>query len=416
MALSSPSTSGVATIGWRTPLVIVLCGCLISMLSFGPRATLGLFLTPQSQANGWDRNVFGLALAIQNILWGIGQPLAGMLADRFGIVRVLCGGGIFYAIGLAMMAYATTPLMLDLSAGVFIGFGLAGCAFSIVLSAFGKLLPESWRSMAFGAGAAAGSFGQFLYAPLTVSLMSAVGWQETLLVFAVVMLLVLPLSFSLASTGTAHGSQGAAPQSLRQALVEAFGQRSYVLLVLGFFTCGFQLAFITVHMPAYLVDKGLSADVGGWTIGVIGLFNIVGSLMSGWLSNYMPKRYLLSIIYFGRALAVLAFISFPVTPLSSIVFGAAMGLLWLSTVAPTNAIIALMFGTRWLATLAGMAFFSHQVGGFLGVWLGGVVFVRTGSYDAVWWLSVLFGVLSAVINLPIVEKPVVRADAVPAPA
>jgi predicted MFS family arabinose efflux permease len=245
--------------------------------------------------------------------------------------------------------------------------------------------------------------------------MSAVGWQETLLVFAVVMLLVLPLSFALATSGTAHSS-GAAPQSLRQALSEAFGQRSYVLLVLGFFTCGFQLAFITVHMPAYLVDKGLSADIGGWTIGVIGLFNIVGSLMSGWLSNYMPKRYLLSIIYFGRALAVLAFISFPVTPFSAILFGAAMGLLWLSTVAPTNGIIALMFGTRWLATLAGLAFFSHQVGGFLGVWLGGVVFVRTGSYDAVWWLSVLFGVLSAVINLPIVEKPVVRTAAMPAAA
>jgi predicted MFS family arabinose efflux permease len=231
------------------------------------------------------------------------------------------------------------------------------------------------------------------------------------------MLLVLPLSVALATRGSGQGStQGAAQQSLQHALSEALGHRSYVLLVLGFFTCGFQLAFITTHMPAYLVDKGLSTDVGGLTIGVIGLFNIVGSLMSGWLSNYMPKRYILSIIYFGRALAVLAFISFPVTPLSSILFGAAMGLLWLSTVAPTNGIIALMFGTRWLATLAGVAFFSHQVGGFLGVWLGGLVFVNTGSYDVVWWLSILFGVLSAVINLPIVEKPVVRAAAVPAAA
>jgi MFS family permease len=414
MAISFPSTSRVSTIGWRTPAVIVLCGCLISMLSFGPRSTLGLFLTPQSQANGWERDVFGLALAIQNILWGLGQPLAGMLADRFGIVRVLCAGGIFYAVGLAMMAYATTPLMLDLSAGVFIGFGLAGCSFSIVLSAFGKLLPEHWRTLAFGGGAAAGSFGQFLYAPLTVALMGAVGWQETLLSFAVVMLLVLPLSLALMTGGTGPGAQSTAQQSLRQALSEAFAQRSYVLLVLGFFTCGFQLAFITIHLPAYLVDRGLSTDVGAWTIGVIGLFNIVGSLMSGWLSNHMPKRYILSLIYFGRALAVLAFIMFPVTPASSILFGAVMGLLWLSTVAPTNGIIALMFGTRWLATLAGMAFFSHQVGGFLGVWLGGVVFVRTGSYDAVWWLSILFGVLSAVINLPIVERPVARVAMAPA--
>ena len=251
------------------------------------------------------------------------------------------------------MAYSTTPLLLDLSAGVLIGFGLAGSSFGIVISAFGKLLPERWRSLAFGGAAAAGSFGQFLYAPLTVSLMDAVGWQDTLLTFAIAMLLVLPLALALATSGTGEGAQRAPQQSLSQALSEAFAQRSYVLLVLGFFTCGFQLAFITVHMPAYLVDRGLSADVGGWTIAVIGLFNIVGSLMSGWLGNLMPKRYILSFIYFGRALAVLAFISFPVTPLSSILFGAVMGLFWLSTVAPTNGIIALMFGTRWLATLVG---------------------------------------------------------------
>jgi MFS family permease len=348
-------------------------------------------------------------LAIQNVLWGIGQPFAGALADRFGIPRVLCGGAILYAIGLAMMAHAATPLMLDFSAGVLIGFGLAGCSFSIVLSGFGKLLPERWRTLAFGAGAAAGSFGQFLYAPLTVSLMDLVGWQETLVTFAVTMLLVLPLALALAAPAGGHGAAaGMAQQSLRQALREALAYRSYLLLVLGFFTCGFQLAFITIHMPAYLVDRGLSSDVGGWTLAVIGLFNIFGSLMSGWLSNFMPKRYILSVIYFCRALAVLAFIMFPVTPLSSLLFGAAIGFLWLSTVAPTNGIIAVIFGTRWLATLSGLAFFSHQVGGFLGVWLGGVVFERTGSYDAVWWLSILFGLLSAVINLPIVEKPIAR--------
>ncbi len=415
MAILSASTSRVSTLGWRTPAVIVLCGCLISLLSFGPRATLGFFLTPMSQANGWDRDVFGLALAIQNILWGVGQPLAGAIADRFGTARVLCAGGIFYAVGLALMAYSTTPGLLDLAAGVGIGFGLAGCSFAVVLAAFGKLLPESWRLLAFGAGTAAGSFGQFLYSPLAVSLIDGFGWENTLVVFAVGMLLVLPLSLALATAPAQAGtSHGVASQSLKQALSEAFGHRSYVLLVLGFFTCGFQLAFITVHMPAYLVDRGLSAQVGGWTIAVIGLFNIVGSLASGWLGGFMPKRYLLSFIYFARAAAVLAFISFPVTAVSSILFGAVMGLLWLSTVAPTNGIIALMFGTRWLATLAGMAFFSHQVGGFLGVWLGGVVFVRTGSYDAVWWLSVLFGVLSALINLPIVEKPVQRLAAAPA--
>jgi MFS family permease len=412
MAISLFPSSRPLTREWRTPAVLVLCGCLISLISFGPRSTLGFFLTPQSQANGWGRDVFGLALAVQNILWGLGQPLAGMLADRFGVVRVLCAGSIFYALGLAIMAFATTPLMLDVSAGVLIGFGLAGCSFGIVLSAFGKLLPRRWRSLAFGAGTAAGSFGQFLYAPLTVSLMDTVGWQETLVIFGVVMLMVLPLSLALSSGGSDQGlHQGASQQSLAQALSEAFGHRSYALLVLGYFTCGFQLAFITVHMPAYLVDRGLSTEIGGWTIAVIGLFNIVGSLLSGWLSNLIPKRYLLSIIYFGRALAVLAFISFSVTALSSILFGAVMGLFWLSTIPPTNGIIAVMFGTRWFATLSGFAFFSHQVGGFLGVWLGGVMFERTGSYDAVWWLSILLGLLSAAINLPIVEKPAQRAVA-----
>jgi len=409
MAIASPSPQGVSTIGWRTPAVIVLCGCLVSMLSFGPRATLGLFLTPMSQVNGWDRDVFGLALAIQNLLWGIGQPFAGAFADRYGTLRVMCVGGILYALGLALMAYSSSAGMLDLAAGVLIGFGLSGCSFSVVLAAFGKLLPENWRLLAFGAGTAAGSFGQFLYSPLAVSLMDSFGWQNALLIFAAGMLLVVPLSIAIATAPSGPGvSSGTAQQSLGQALREAVGHRSYMLLVLGFFTCGFQLAFITVHMPAFLVDRGLSAQVGGWTIAAIGLFNIAGSLASGWLGNLMPKRYLLSIIYLARAAAVLVFIMFPITPVSAILFGAAMGLLWLSTVAPTNGIIAVMFGTRWLATLAGLAFFSHQVGGFLGVWLGGIAYVKTGSYDAVWWLSILFGVLSAVINLPIVEEPVVR--------
>jgi MFS family permease len=403
------------TVGWRTPTVIVLCGCVCAVTSFGPRATLGFFLTPMSQANDWGRDVFGLAIAIQNILWGLAGPFAGMLADRFGVVRVLWVGAVLYAIGLALMAYATTPLMLHLSAGVFIGLGLACSSFSIVLSGFGKLLPEHWRSLAFGAGAAAGSFGQFLYSPLAVSLVDTVGWQNALLTFAALMLVIMPASLALSTTGAGHvPAHGVPQQSLRQAMAEAMVHRSYLLLVLGFFTCGFQLSFITIHLPPFLVDRGLPAAVGGWTIAVIGLFNIFGSLISGWLANHMPKRYILSAIYFTRAMAILAFISFPVTAFSSLAFGAVIGFLWLSTVAPTSGLIALMFGTRWLATLAGFAFFSHQVGGFLGVWLGGIVFERTGSYDAVWWLAVLFGVLSAVINLPIVEKPVARISAVAA--
>jgi MFS family permease len=406
-----PSSRSSAS-AWRTPLLIIGFGCLIALISFGPRSSIGFFLTPMSSANHWGRDVFGFALALQNLLWGVGQPLAGMIADRYGTGRVLCAGGLMYAAGLALMSQAASAPLLDVSAGVLIGFGLSGTSFMVVLAAFGKLLPAEWRSRAFGFGTAAGSFGQFLYSPIAVALVDAFGWQQTLVIFGATTLAVLPLSLALATPKT--DAKGTVPQSLRGALREAFVHRSYLLLVIGFFTCGFQLAFITIHMPAYLIDRGLSAQVGGWTLAAIGLFNIIGSITSGWLGDRMPKRYLLSFIYFVRAAAILVFISFPVTPFSCIAFGAVMGLMWLSTVPPTNGIIAVMFGTRWLATLAGLAFFSHQVGGFLGVWLGGIVFDRIGSYDPVWWLAILFGVLSALINLPIVEKPVARMAAVPA--
>src|SRR6202521_3241878 len=410
-----PASPG-ARPAWRTPAVIVICGCLIAILTFGPRSTLGFFLTPLSRAHGWGRDVFAFALAIQNLLWGIGQPFAGAIADRFGSVRVLSGGAILYALGLALMANANTPGLLDLSAGVLVGFGLSGCSFNIVLGAFGKLVPESWRSLSLGAGTAAGSFGQFLFSPLGVLFIDLYGWQTSLVIFAALMLLILPLSLVLATPrASTTAALGDVPsQSIKQSLAEAFGHRSYVLLVLGFFTCGFQLAFITVHLPAYLSDRGVSAQTGGWVIAAIGLFNIVGSLSVGWLQNRFPKRYILSVLYFARAVSIVAFISFPITTFSAIMFGAATGLTWLSTVPPTSALVALMFGTRWFATLYGFAFVSHQVGGFLGVLLGGIVFEKFGSYTPVWWLAVLFGVLSALINLPIVEAPVARPVAQPA--
>jgi MFS family permease len=407
---SSPSGSAVAAVaGWRTPVVVIGFGCLISLLSFGPRSSLGFFLTPMSNTNNWSRDVFALALALQNLLWGVGQPLAGMIADRFGPVRVLCAGGLMFALGLGLMSHAASAPVLDISAGALIGFGLSGTSFMMIVATFGKLLPAEWRSIGFGFGTAAASFGQFLYSPLSVMLIDQYGWQQTLMIFAVSMLAVLPLSTVLAAPkGDGSPGKETAPQSLRQALSEAFAQRSYLMLVLGFFTCGFQLAFITVHLPAYLVDRGLSAAVGGWTLATIGLCNIIGSLTYGWLCDYVPKRYLLSFNYLVRALAILAFISFPVTPFSCITFGVVMGLVWLSVVPPTNGIIAVMFGTKWLATLAGFAFLSHQVGGFLGAWLGGIMFDRFGSYDPVWWLSIALGVASALINLPIIEKPISR--------
>lgn len=412
--MSSRSMSRSAAT-WRTPLVIIICGCVIAMLTFGPRSSFGFFMQPMSQANSWGRDVFAFAFALQNLLWGLGQPVAGAIADRFGTVRVLWGGALLYALGLALMSYSTTPGTLSLTAGVLIGFGLSGCSFNLVVSAFGKLVPESWRSLSLGAGTAAGSFGQFLFAPFGVALIENAGWQQALLVFAVLMLLVIPLALALATPpATAATPAADAPQSLKHALSEAFGHRSYVLLVLGFFTCGFQLAFVTAHLPSYLVDRGLPIHVGGWVIALIGLFNIVGSLGAGYLGNKMPKRYILSVIYFTRALSIIVFISVPMTTTTALLYAVVTGLTWLSTVPPTSALVAVMFGTRWLAMLYGFAFFSHQVGSFLGVWLGGFTFEKTGSYDIVWWLSILFGVLSAVINLPIVEKPVVRATLKPA--
>ena len=412
-AIDSASRPGF---GWRTPLVILICGCLIGMLTFGPRSSVGFFMQPLSQQFGWGRDVFALAFAVQNLLWGIGQPFAGAIADKFGSVRVICVGAVLYAAGLLTMRYSSTPLELNISTGLLIGFGLSGCSFNLVLSAFGKLMPPDWRGIALGAGTAAGSFGQFIFAPFTVAMIDHTGWQATLTTFAILMLLVIPLAMMLA-TPPAEAVNTTSPvqeQSFRGALTEAFGHRSYVLLVLGFFTCGFQLAFITMHLPAYLIDRGLPAATGGWVIAVIGLFNIIGSLLVGYVQGKVPKRYILSFIYFTRALATVAFISLPLTTASALVFGAISGLAWLSTVPPTSSLVSLMFGTRWLATLYGFAFFSHQVGGFLGAWLGGIVFDKFGSYTPVWWLSVLFGVLSALINLPIVEQPVARAVAQPA--
>lgn len=407
--MSTQNASAPSSIGWRTPAVIVVCGCIVALLGFGPRSALGFFLTPMSELNNWGRDVFAFALAVQNLLWGVGQPFAGAIADRYGATRVLVAGTLLYSAGLFLMAYSTTPATLTLSAGVLIGFGLSGCSFTIVVGAFGKLLPEEWRSAAFGFGTAAGSFGQFLFSPLAVALIGSTGWTGALFVFAALMLIILPLSLVLAAPPKAANASPAQPtQSYKQALTEAFGHRSYVLLVIGFFTCGFQLAFTTVHLPAYLADRGLSAEIGGWTVAAIGLFNIVGSITSGYLGSRMPKRYILSAIYFGRAISIAAFVLLPVTPISTLIFGATQGLLWLSTVPPTSALVAVMFGTRWLAMLFGIAFFSHQVGGFLGVLLGGLAFEYFQSYNPVWWLSVFFGVLSAIINLPIVEKPVAR--------
>jgi MFS family permease len=410
-----PSASTTASSRSYAPEIILVAGCLIAMVTFGPRASAGLFQIPMTTTHGWGRDVFSFAIALQNLLWGVGQPFAGAVADRFGTVKVLCAGAILYALGLIVMATSTTPSTMTIGAGVLIGFGLSGCSFNLVLGAFGKLLPEKWRPMAFGAGTAAGSFGQFLFPPVGNLMIETLGWQQALMVFGFSVLVVLPLAIPLATRGLGGAGAKAGPsQSIRQALSEAFQHRSYVLLVIGFFTCGFQLAFITAHMPAYLKDAGLPAWVGGWTLAIIGLANAVGSLGAGWLSTRMPKRHILAFIYFARSAAIIFFILMPPSPTTALMFGVFIGLLWLSTVPPTSALVMVMFGTKYMAMLYGFAFFSHQLGGFLGVWLGGLMYESFGTYIGVWWLSVALGVASAMINLPIIEKPVERAEAQPA--
>ncbi len=410
---SSGPAARAGTPFWQTPEAIITCGCLVALITFGPRASAGLFQIPMTTEYGWTREVFSLSLAIQNLLWGIGQPFSGAIADRYGTVRVFVVGLVMYALGLVVMAYASTPGLLHLGGGVLIGFGLSACSFNLVLAAFAKLLPDEWKPIALGAGTAAGSFGQFFYPPIGNILIESIGWQQALVVFALTVLAALPLTLALATRGIGKGravqkASDVPNQSIAQALAEAFRHRSYVLLVIGFFTCGFQLAFMTVHMPAYLKDIQMPAWVGAWTLATIGLANAFGCLGAGWLMQRMPKRHLLAWIYLGRAVAIAAFILLPPSPATALAFGVAIGLLWLSTVPPTSSLVMLMFGTKYMAMLYGFAFFSHQVGGFLGVLLGGILYEQTGSYLIVWWLSVALGVASAAINLPIVEKPVVR--------
>ena len=402
--MSIPATLRTAT--WRTPAVVLVCGCLITILTFGPRSSLGLFLTPMTTAHGWGRESFAFAVALQNLLWGAGQPFAGAIADRYGAGRVLAVGGAFYALGLVLMAFAATPVWLALSAGVMIGLATSAASFTIVLAAFGRMLPPERRSWAFGLGTAAGSFGQFLFAPLGQAFIQTYGWQTALVLMGCMMLAVPALAPALA--GRPQVGTIGRDQTLRAALAEAFGHGSYLLLVAGFFVCGFHVAFITTHLPPYLVDLGVDARWGAWSIAVIGLFNVIGSYGSGVLGGRHSKRIMLSLIYLLRAVVIALFVTLPISPVTVLLFAAAIGLLWLSTVPPTSGLVALMFGTRYLATLSGVVFFSHQVGAFLGVWLGGRLYDATGSYAVVWWMSVALGLLAAAVHWPIRERPVER--------
>jgi MFS family permease len=396
-----PSTARSAVVA--LPLVIV-AGCLISLLSFGPRSIIGLFLAPMTEAREWSREIFALSIAIQNIVWGLGQPIAGAIADRYGSGRVLAAGGLVYAGGLAVMAWAPSPLWLNVSAGLMIGAGMAAASFSIVLAAFGRRVPPERRSIVFGVGTAAGSMGQFLFAPFGQTLIATFGWSQALVVLAAVTLAIPVLALALVGRPAPVG-QAEREQTLAEALCEALTHRSYVLLTAGFFVCGFHVAFITTHLPPYIVDKGLDPRIGAWALALIGLFNIVGSLSSGVIGQNRSKPIFLSLIYLSRAVAISLFLLLPATPATVLVFAAAIGLLWLSTVPPTSGLVAVMFGPKHLAMLMGIVFLSHQVGAFLGVWLGGRLYDETGSYDMVWWL----GIVAAVLHWPIQERPAYEA-------
>ncbi|PHP68287.1 MFS transporter [Zhengella mangrovi] len=397
------------------PYVLVASGCLIALLTFGPRSAMGFFLLPMLEDRGFDRTTFGLAMAIQNIFWGLGTPVFGAIADKFGTWRVLALSGIIYAAGLVLMSVATTPALLHLSGGVLIGLGIASGSFGIVLAAFARNVPAEHRSLVFGMGTAAGSAGMFVFAPLSQGMIQALGWSDALIWMGALMLVVPVLAIPL--TGNARTSpigQAEAEQTVREALAEAFAHKSYLLLVAGFFVCGFQVAFITAHFPAYLNDIGIEARYAVIAMALIGLFNIVGSLASGMIVQRHSKPHFLSGLYLMRSALVTAFLILPHSPTMVVVFAILMGLLWLSTVPPTNALVAIFFGTRHLGMLGGIVFLSHQVGSFLGVWLGGYLRDATGSYDIVWWLGVALGIFAAVVHWPISEAPVSRPALQPA--
>ena len=393
---------------------VLACGAAIVTLSMGIRHGFGLWLQPITQELGWTRQSFALAIAIQNLSWGLIGIFVGMVADRFGAFRVLIGGAVLYGLGLVGMALSPTQLMFALTAGVLIGAAQAGTTYAVIYGVLGRQIAPERRSWAMGVAAAAGSFGQFLIVPVEGFLISSLGWQEALVALALLVLLIVPLAFGLREPGF----KGAAPvqrsQSIPQALAEALRTPSFLLLTAGYFVCGFQVVFIAVHMPSYIKDLGLSPQVASFSLALIGLFNVFGTYIAGSLGQRMPRRHILAFIYFARSVAIVLFLWVPISPLSVYVFSAVMGMLWLSTVPPTNATIAQIFGVQHLSMLGGMVFFSHQIGSFMGVWLGGYLYDSTGSYDIVWYISIGLGVLAGLVNLPIREQPLQRTAPQPA--
>ena len=391
--------------GWRTPLLVVVAGCLIAMIGFGIRSTFGLFLEPMALDKTWGRETFALAFAVQNLLWGIGVPIAGALADRFGPIKVLGGGAVAYAIGIWGMADATTPFGLQIFGGVVTGLGVAFTSFSLALAAMAKVVTPQRRPLVLGIGASAGSFGQVVFSPMSQAFISSYGWNTALLISAGIVLLVLPLAMILPQGAAAKPEES---QSMRHALREAVGHRGFGLLTLGFFVCGFHVAFIAVHLPTYVRDIGLAPEVGAYAMAVLGLFNILGAAVGGVAGQRFGMKSTLSVIYALRGVVIFGLLLAPSAEWVIYGFSAIMGLFWLSTVPLTTGIVAQVFGVQYLGTLFGIVFLSHQLGAFLGVWLGGRIYDQTGSYDLMWWTSLLLAFAAAVVHWPINEQPIER--------
>lgn len=391
---------------------LLLCGALVVTLSMGIRHGFGLWLQPIIMERGWSRESFSLAMAVQNLVWGAAGPIVGWWADRHGAFKVLWAGALLYGSGLLSMSLAGSPTVFMLSTGVLVGLGQACSTYAVVYGVLGRHVDPARRSWAMGITAAAGSFGQFLMVPVSSLLINQIGWQRALWVLASITLLLIPLAWglkdhpqTLRDEASARDAQNPPPtQSAGQALREALAHPSYLLLTGGYFVCGFQLAFIGVHLPSYLKDHQLDPKVATTALALIGLFNVIGTYLTGALGQKMRKTWILSAIYALRSVVMVAFILTPPTPLSVGFFAAAMGSLWLSTVPPTNAVVAQMLGVQHLSMLGAVVFFSHQIGSFLGVWLGGRLYDATGSYDVVWWLAVGLGVVAALLNLPVKEN------------
>jgi predicted MFS family arabinose efflux permease len=388
---------------------VLACGAIVVTLSMGIRHGFGLWLQPITQAQGWTREAFAMAIAIQNLVWGFAGIFAGMAADRFGAFRIIVVGSLLYALGLVGMAHASTVPLFSLSAGVLIGLAQAGTTYAVVYGVIGRNMAAEKRSWAMGVAAAAGSFGQFLMVPTEGFLISQFGWQEALVVLGLSALVMIPMAWGLREPGLAGAASPVRDQSVMQALREAMRYPSFQLLMAGYFVCGFQVVFIGVHMPSYLRDKGLSPQVASYALALIGLFNVFGTYTAGVLGQRMPKKNILAFIYLARAIAITVFLSAPLSPASVYVFSCVMGVLWLSTVPPTNAAVAQIFGVAHLSMLSGFVFFSHQLGSFTGVWLGGYLYDRTGSYDVVWYIAIALGLAAALINLPVKEAAITRA-------